>query len=404
MEDTQNTQEMQTNSTVIDSDIDGVKSGGGKPPVETPTKHEAPRKTESARESLEAEAKKIAESPNEDDEDKPSKEDTKAEDKKPVKADKVEESARKVDASEQEAKTQKPPEGRRIIEAPARFLPRSRELWKNVPREVQEEWARGETERVAELSSYQESRKFHEELSDYDRMAKANNTSIKASLDNYTAIERKFSEDPAQGFRAIMQNMNFSPPQAISHILRAFNVTPQQLAEHIQRDPSAYTALAPQRQMQQQFQPQTQQQQANPEVKQLQEQLAAIQAQLVHDSVVTPFAKEYPEYHDYEDEIYKVLESGIIEQLHGNGLSPRDKLEAALLFAAPHLTKRGQKAEAQENDSVQSGQDEAPVQLVQGGKSVRSSVGGVTETSEPERKMSMRDMLEEEARKIARRA
>lgn len=55
-------------SRIIDTDIDGVKSGGGKPALEAPAeKPETQRKPESARDSLEAEAKKLASSGKEDD-------------------------------------------------------------------------------------------------------------------------------------------------------------------------------------------------------------------------------------------------------------------------------------------------------------------------------------------------
>lgn len=303
----------------------------------------------------------------------------------------------KAPAEKQEARTEtevqkplKPSEGRKIIEAPSRFLPRAKELWNNVPHEVRAEWQRAEQEREAEAAQYQESKQFAEELREYRDLAKQNNTTIKQSLDNYVAIERKFAEDPAQGFKAIMQNMGLNPPQAISHILRAFNVTPQQLAEHIQRDPNYYTALntqAQQRPAPQQYQ--QPQQQSNPEVEALKQQVAAMQAESVANAVIRPFAQEYPEYYQHEPAIAKVLESGIIDQIHGPNLSPRDKLEAALFMVAPHVGRQQQNFQpsVQEQEPTST-----PAVDLRGTKSVKGSPNPGTDLSQRRKgKMSRED-------------
>lgn len=270
------------------------------------------------------------------------KTDPKAE--KPVGAkegDKPEVSAEaKADAkSEPVAEKQpKPSEGRRIIEAPARFLPRAKELWNNVPHPVREEFERISKENEAEITQYREAKQTMDEIKEYSDLGKQHGVSLKQALDNYVGIERKFAADPADGFKQLFSNLGMQPQQAISHILRAFNVSPQALAQHIAQDPNAYTALARQAQ-----QPQTQQQppaqQQNPEVAQLRQELDNMKAQSVAQQVIAPFAQEYPEYYQHEEQIAKVLKSGIIDQIHGSGLSPRDKLEAALFMVAPHAAK-----------------------------------------------------------------
>lgn len=270
------------------------------------------------------------------------KTDPKAE--KPVEAkegDKPEVSAEaKADAkSEPVAEKQpKPSEGRRIIEAPARFLPRAKELWNNVPHPVREEFERISKENEAEITQYREAKQTMDEIKEYSDLGKQHGVSLKQALDNYVGIERKFAADPADGFKQLFSNLGMQPQQAISHILRAFNVSPQALAQHIAQDPNAYTALARQAQ-----QPQTQQQppaqQQNPEVAQLRQELDNMKAQSVAQQVIAPFAQEYPEYYHHEEQIAKVLQSGIIDQIHGSGLSPRDKLEAALFMVAPHAAK-----------------------------------------------------------------
>lgn len=390
-----------TNSTVIDADIQGNKSGGGKPAVEPTPEKEAPRKPESARDSLEAEAKKIAaEKPEtEDGEDDKSVVESKEPEAKVKESD-----AKAKDANEPEAKASpKPSEGRKNIEAPARFLPNAKEAWRNVPRVVQEEYARVEQEREAEIAQYREHKAFREELKDFEELATKHNVPFKDALNNYVDIERKFSEDPASGFRQLCQNLGMTPPQAIGHILRSANVTPQQLIEHMQREPHAYTSLANRATQPQQQQPM--QRAPDPEVAALKEQVMALHAERVAESIIRPFEQEYPEYRQYEDAIAKVLQSGIIDQIHGSGISPRDKLEAALFMVAPH-TRRANNGEAVNGTPVQQpSQHKAPADDLQGGnKSVKSSLGDVTDVAEPEKKMSMRDMLEDEARKLARRA
>lgn len=397
----------ENNSTVIDTDIQGTKSGGGKPAVEPAPEKEAPRKPESARDSLEAEAKKLSakgDEPEEDDgdEEKPV---VNKETEKP-KAEVKESEAKAKDANEQEAKpSPKPSEGRKIIEAPARFLPRAKELWNNVPHPVREEFDRVMRESETELQSGREAKQFREELKDFEELASRHGVPFKQALNNYVEIERKFSEDPAQGFRQLMQNMNMHPTQAIGAILRSVNATPQQLAQMLNSNPEAFTALAPNIPRQQQA-PQPQQRQADPEIAALKEQVQALHAERVANDIIRPFAQEYPEYHEHEDAIAKVLQSGIIDQIHGSSLSPRDKLEAALFMVAPHV-RRGSAFGTSQDNSVQGENrtSETPaVDLRGGNKSVKSSLGDVTDVVEPERKMSMRDMLEEEARKLSRRA
>ncbi len=402
----------QTDSTVIDTDIQGTKSGGGKPAVPTP---EAPRKPESVRDSLEAEAKKLESAKDEDDdndnEDKPvaeKKEPEKtAKEVKPAEAEKSE--AKAKDESERAEKTRREMRSESLREpppAPARLLPTAQEKWKHVPQEVKFEVTRVLNEAEAEKSKFQESQKFREELRQFEDEAKASGTTIKEALTNYVTMEKALRSDPATGFRQLLSNMQMQPQQAISHILSAFNVTPQALAQHISQNPNDYTALAAPRQHQMQPQ-QPQQQQIAPEVKALQDQLNAMRAEQVASSVIAPFRQEYPEYDQYEDQIAKVLSSGIIDQIHGSGIGPREKLEVALFMVSP--SSKSKAFASNNNDGITqevSGHNDAPVDDLRGGnKSVKSSFGDVSDVAEPQKKgQSIREMLEEESRKIGRRA
>jgi hypothetical protein len=146
----------------------------------------------------------------------------------------------------------------------------------------------------------------------------------------------------------------------------------------MQRQPEAYTALAA-RPMPQAPTQQPQAAQVDPQVKALEERLARMEAERVQNDVIRPFADEYPEYYDNEDQIAKVLQSGIIEQIHGTGLSPRDKLEAALFMVAPHVVKRSSTAaSAQSLDSVlPQTRDITPAVDLRGTKSIKGAPHGV---------------------------
>lgn len=306
------------------------------------------------------------------------KAEVKVEEKTEAKAD-VKESVPRTDANEQEAKASpKPSEGRKIIEAPARFLPRAKELWANVPHPVREEFDRVMRENDTQTDQYRESHQFREELKSFEDEARATGTTIKEALTNYVNMEKSLRADPATGFRQLLSNMQMQPQQAISHILRAFNVTPQALAQHISQNPNEYTALATPRQQQFQPQQQPQQHQVAPEVKALQEQLSAIRAEQVQASVIDPFRDDYPEYDQYEAQIAKVLERGIIEELHGNGLSPRDKLEVALFMVAPHAKRA---TEAVTSPVLSPAAASSPVGDLRGNKSVKGAPTPGTDSS-----------------------
>jgi hypothetical protein len=298
----------------------------------------------------------------------------------------VKESAPKADASEPEAKpSPKPSEGRKIIEAPVRFLPKAREVWNNVPHPVREEFDRVMRENETEIAQYREAKTFRDELADFENEAKSGGTTVKEALTNYVAMEKALRSDPAQGFRQLLTNMQLQPQQAISHILSAFNVTPQALAQHISQNPNEYTALASPRQQQFQQPQQPQQQEVSPEVKQLQEQLNAMRAEQVATSVIAPFRQEYPEYDQYEDQIAKVLQRGIIEELHGHGLSPRDKLEVALFMVAPHI-RGGNSRQPDVSDSVPTQPSvNTPALDVRGNKSIKGAPSPGTDSSSRKR-------------------
>ena len=212
-------------------------------------------------------------------------------------------------------------------------------------------------------------------------------------MTNYVDIERKFYENPAEGFKKLLTNMQMQPVQAISAILQAYNVTPQALAQHIAQAPHEYTGLrARNPQQQAPNQPQPQQAQKNPEIDNLKQELFSMKAQSVVERVIQPFANDYPEYYQYEGQIAEVLKSGIIERIHGSGISPRDKLEAALLMVAPHTAKRSDNnADESEIPVPPDNRDNKPAVDLRGKKSISGAPNGVDTNSR--RKLSKQEAI-----------
>jgi hypothetical protein len=278
--------------------------------------------------------------------------------------------------------------------APARLIPSAREKWANVPQEVKFEVTRILEETDREITQYREHKQFREEVKEFEELAQRHGVPFKQALSNYVEIERKFSEDPAQGFRQLMQNMNMHPTQAIGAILRSVNATPQQLAQMLTNNPEIFTALAPSMPRQTQAQPQPQRQAESPEVVALRQQVEAMQARMIEEEYIKPFERDYPEYREHEAAIAEVLKSGIIEKVHGTGLSPRDRLEVALGMVAPHVLKRAsQTQEYVQDNSVPSQRDIQPAVDLRGQKSIKGAPHGIE--TDRRRKMSKEDAINE---------
>lgn len=214
-----------------------------------------------------------------------------------------------------------PSEGKQVA-PPARFLPKAREVWVNTPRPVQAEIERMERDHAAEVEQYQETKRFHEELSEYDGMAKKAGVTVKAALDRYVAFDRELSQDFGKGVAKIAQDQGKEPQAVIAEVLRAYGVTPQQYAQMVTQNPQAHQAPQPAPQQPQQRQPDPVAAQALQEVASLKQQLAArdLDAQ-----VIQPFVAANPRFEELQGDIAFFLNSGRVP----NSLSPAERLEVA---------------------------------------------------------------------------
>lgn len=384
-------------STQLETTSASSPSGGGVVPNEPvePVATE-PKKPESVRDSLEAESKAITDAENKEqdgkaDETKADKGNKEIKAKEPVKVDpKADKSAAPEQDADATAQTKDQPQERKSEvrerpEPPARFLPKAKEVWRNVPQAVQSEVSRMVKDHEQEVSQYREAHQFREELREYEEMGKQHGMSVKQALDNYVGIERKFAEDPSEGFKQLLGNMKMPPQQAISHILQAYGVSPQALAQHMSQQPEQYAA-------QQRHVPQQQQPQEDPRVNQLQQQLMDMQVQIAHQQFVEPFAREHPRYAELESDIAFFLQSGKIPA----NMSAAEKLAAAYDMA--ERINPSSNVEYKQEQTTDSRVDDDS----NGNKSVKSSPGNVLNVAAPERKMSMRELLEDELRRSKR--
>ena len=173
-------------STEIPADADAVAVGAGiasGPPLGEP---EAPK---SAREIMDAELAKIEAAKEE--EPKPKAEAKAApvkakEEPAPVEKPVVAKSDGVKPAAAPGEQVAKPSEGK-APEPPARFMPAEKELWRHVPNQLKSAVARIEREYAAEAETYRESRQFHEELREYDELAKRTGLTVR-TLHHYDSI------------------------------------------------------------------------------------------------------------------------------------------------------------------------------------------------------------------------
>jgi hypothetical protein len=274
---------------------------------------------------------------------------------------------------------------RQPIEAPAKFMPRAKELWTNTPHEVRVEMQRVMAEAETEANSARESSKQYEALKPYAEMAERSGTTIDQAMSRYVQMEQTLRNNPSEGFRALATNMGMTPVQVIGHVMAAYGVRPEQLAQHMMQSPNDYTALAARPQASSQHQP-------NNEVMQLRQQMAQMQQSMQHNqlqaTVIEPFARENPRYHELEGTIAQFLQSDIIPK----ALGPSDRLAAAYDMAV-RISSQVKAQPAIQQNSQDSADSRADTDF--GGKlSVRGApASGVETTNVRKGKLSRGDSI-----------
>lgn len=384
-------------STAIDTGS-GPSAGGGGAPSTLETEARDP----SVRDDLEAvikneerRASDAAKKAEAKDDAKPAKEaaekpaEAKADEKAPEVANKPEdptEGAHKAETEEQAAKREeKERADRRHVEAPSKFLPRAKELWRNTPREVQQEVERITREHEGEVTTLREATQRYEGIREFDELAKTNGRDLRDSLLKMNQIENTLKSNPIAGLNQIL--MEIGPRKADGQPVSLFEVA----AHIVQQGPQGYQQIVAQAQ-------QRQEPAENPEVARLKAENAQLQQQHITATIIEPFARENPRYFELQPQIASFLKSDMIPI----SLSPIQRLEAAYDMAerispsshAPASADKGLEPEASrraDND-------------FSGSKSIKSAPGSVSDDAGTVAKgdESRRDSILAEMRRLNR--
>jgi len=396
-------------STSIDQGGAPLGTGGGKPSLTEPNV-DAPKpdaKPETAGDTLKAElerirseeAKEVKAKGEDAAKDAKAKVDEKEKDEKPAKsrADDGKFAKAKTDGDEpdvdakadkgepekaatERAETDKRQSEGRNHEPPARFLPRAKEVWANVPHAVKGEIARMSQEHEAEVSKYREAGERYEPIREFDEIAKSNGRQLKDSLAKVVEVEKALAQNPIAGLESILREIG--PRKADGSHLNLMDVL-----QHISQNPQAYQQAVNQPRQQ------TQQRQPDPEVQALKQELQSMRQEQTVQSIIAPFAEKNPRYHELEGDIAFFLTSGKIPA----SLSPQERLEAAYDMAV-RINPTSSVAPSQAHEALAVAKpvpsDDA------GAKSIRGAPNG-QDPDEGDDETDIRKLLKREARKLA---
>jgi hypothetical protein len=267
-------------------------------------------------------------------------------------------SAAEKPATGQEGQERRQSEGQHR-EPPARFLPEARTKWANVPNEVKAEFHRVSQEYEAEITKGKQASERYEPIRQFDEIAKSNGRELKDSLAKVIEVERALAQNPIAGLDAVLREIG--PRKADGSHLSLMDVL-----QYVAQNPQAYQRAA------MQPGPQQVQQQDNPQVSALAKELHELKAQMATQSVtptIERFAAAHPDYHTLEPQIAAVLNSGVIDQIYGTGLSPEQKLTEAYRMAGGNPPSRS------EPEPVQQHSEAAPARPVDpdGQKSIKGA-------------------------------
>lgn len=276
---------------------------------------------------------------------------------------------------------------------PARLSDDAKQVWRSTPRSVKAEFHRIESEFQRIASETEEARTFHAELKPYADMAKGVNTTVKAALDRYVDFDKQIYADFGKGVAAIAKDQGKTPQEAITGVLRAYGVTPQQFAQAVTQNPQAF---APQPQAQR-----------DPAIQQIAEQQRQIMARLQQQeqqhhlselqSEVSRWASGKSDYQGLEPAIAEILKSGIIERIHGNGLSVVQRLDAAYRMAggnAGAVVPQSQNHAAAQGDAPPPVAGAVPSRPDAGNLSITGAPNGGKDAAIPRKPKSRRESIE----------
>lgn len=312
-----------TLSTVIDTGTDNDAAGGGKTPIAEPSARDDvaaafKEANEAAEEKADAKAdadKKTDPKPEPKADEKPKDAgDAKAEDKtdgkgeaKEAKADPKADDTVK-DEGKSEAKDDKPEKGKHH-EAPEKFLPAAKEMWRNTPHPV-----RAEVHRVlAEADATREQYKRYDDIRPFDELAKSNGRDLRESLTKMAQIEDMLQANPIAGLNAILSEVGPRKQDGSPYsMMEVAQFIAQQGAQGYQQIVQSGQQVA-------------REQQGQSQIQALENQIAQMKVEAATAQIIEPFRAAHPRYDELQDDIAFFLQSGKVPA----SLSAPERLAAA---------------------------------------------------------------------------
>lgn len=382
-------------ANVIDTGTTPHESGGGIKATDLATEKPEVKRPESIRDTLETvkkeqqakveEADKAEADPKRDKakEAKPEADKTPDEAKEPA-GEKAEKGAAEKPAAGQGGDEARQSEGRKHSEPPSRFLPEARTKWANVPNEVKAEFHRVSQEYETEINESRAARERYDAIREYDEMARSNGGDLKQTLEKVTAIEAAIARNPIAGLEMILREVGPRKPDG-SHMSLV------EVARFVAaQSPEQMRALMAQGQQA------PQKRQIDPEVARLSNELSEVKSQMAAATlmpVIQDFASRHPDYHALEPQMAAILQSGVIDQVFGSGLTPAQRLTEAYRMAGG-TPSQSETAPAHPDTSAR------PETLDAGTKSVRGAPNGGDDPVFDRPATSTRDLLRSEMRKL----
>lgn len=238
-------------------------------------------------------------------------------------------------------------EGRQHYEPPARFLPKEKEAYGNVPNVVKAAIDRMTREHETEVQQYRQSHEEWSKLDKFQQMAKQHNTNVYDALERYTRLDGLLQSDPITAMR---------------EILATRGITPQQYAEHVLNNPDLHTA--PRR-----VAPDPVVHQVTSEVVQLRQEIAAMKQEQAAMTFIEPFRASHPRFDELQNDIAFFLQSGKIPA----SLNPTERLEAAYDMAERINPRSMPAPEAIVSDTAAAIPDRSVDDAAAGRKSIRGA-------------------------------
>jgi len=270
------------------------------------------------------------------------------------------------------------------IEAPTKFLPDAKEVWRNVPRAVQRDVDNTLREHETELTKYREAAERYEPLRRFDEVVRQHGRAgLHETMAEVAQLEDLLAKNPVAALNQML--LRAGPRKADGQPYSLFELA--QAVVNGGQDNYHKVVSQPAQQ-------QSQQRGADPEVAQLRAQLARVQEQTMEATVIAPFRSANPRYDELRGDIAFFLQSDKIP----TSLSAPDRLAAAYDMAV----RINPSSHADEPETSARPDPDRRADEPSAAKSIKSAPGAVSDDMEPERGGSISELLRDEMKRARR--